>query len=290
MAMPGNIGVIDLMMNIPGEDQSAWYEFMKPMLMDEESRQMFTMPVQYMFKDIPDNAQSDDYIAYTIAQMDTHGIERAMLNINDDRSSTAEALKRYPERFFASYECNPNRGMDEVRKIERLHRDHDIKAVTGFASGLCPQVPYNENKWYPIYAKLVELDIPFCPCVGVPGPRFPMAPQKVELLDEVCWFFPELKIVMRHGAEPWEKLAWKLMLKYPNLYYMTSAFAPKHYPEEIVKFANSRGVDKILYAGYFPMGLSLDRIFKDMPNVPFKDHVWPKFLRENAINVFKLDN
>ena len=102
MAMPGNIGVIDLMMNIPGEDQSAWYEFMKPMLMDEESRQMFTMPVQYMFKDIPDNAQSDDYIAYTIAQMDTHGIERAMLNINDDRSSTAEALKRYPERFFAS--------------------------------------------------------------------------------------------------------------------------------------------------------------------------------------------
>ena len=290
MPMPDNIGVIDLMMNIPGEDQSAWYEFMKPMLMDEESRQMFKMPVQYMFKYIPDNAQSDDYIAYTIAQMDKHGIERAMLNINDDRSSTAEALKRYPQRFFSSYECNPNRGMDEVRKIERLHRDYNIKAVTGFASGLCPQVPYNENKWYPIYAKLVELDIPFCPCVGVPGPRFPMAPQKVELLDEVCWFFPELKIVMRHGAEPWEKLAWKLMLKYPNLYYMTSAFAPKHYPEEIIKFANSRGADKILYAGYFPMGLSLDRIFKDMPNVPFKDDVWPKFLRENAIKVFKLDN
>ena len=70
---------------------------------------------------------------------------------------------------------------------------------------------------------------------------------------------------------------------------MTSAFAPKHYPEEIVKFANSRGADKVMYAGYFPMGLSLDRIFKDMPNVPFKDEVWPKFLRENARKVFKLD-
>ena len=37
------------------------------------------------------------------------------------------------------------------------------------------------------------------------------------------------------------------------------------------------------------VGLSLDRIFGDMPNVPFKDNVWPKFLRENAIKVFKLD-
>ena len=70
---------------------------------------------------------------------------------------------------------------------------------------------------------------------------------------------------------------------------MTSAFAPKHYPEEIISFANSRGSDKIMYAGYFPMGLSLDRIFREMPDVPFKDDVWPKFLRENAKRVFKIE-
>jgi predicted TIM-barrel fold metal-dependent hydrolase len=69
---------------------------------------------------------------------------------------------------------------------------------------------------------------------------------------------------------------------------MTSAFAPKHYPKDIVNFANTRGADKIMYAGYFPMGLSLERIFDDMPNVPFKDEVWPKFLRENAKRVFKV--
>ena len=53
-------------------------------------------------------------------------------------------------------------------------------------------------------------------------------------------------------------------------------------------FANTRGADKIMYAGYFPMGLSLERIFGDMPDVPFKDEVWPKFLRENAKRVFKV--
>lgn len=288
MTMPTDIKAIDLMLNIPGDDNSEWYEFMKPLLMDEQSRQMFKMPAQYMFKDIPNTGKKEDYIAYTIEQMDKHNIEMAMFNIDDDKENSKEALKRYPDRFICSYEANPNNGMDEVRKIQRLHKEYDIKAVTGFPSGLCPQVPINDKKWYPIYAKLVELDLPFCVCVGVPGPRLPMAPQKVELLDEVCWFFPELKVVMRHGGEPWENLAWKLMLKYPNLYYSTTAFAPKFYPQEIIDFANTRGADKILYAGYFPMGLSLDRIFAELKDVPFKDEVWPKFLRENAIKVFKL--
>lgn len=290
MPMPTEVKIIDLMLSVPGDDNSQWYDFMKPLLLDEESRMMFKMPAQYMFKDIPSTGKKEDYIAYTIAQMDKHNIERAMLGLDDTNEVAKEALERYPERFFASYEANPNNAMDEVRKIERLHSTYGIKAVTGFPSGLCPQVPINDKKWYPIYAKLVELDLPFCVCVGVPGPRLPMAPQKVELLDEVCWFFPELKVVMRHGAEPWDDLAWKLMLKYPNLYYSTSAFAPKYYPQSIIDYANSRGADKILYAGYFPMGISLDRIFKDMPGVAFNDEVWPKFLRENAIKVFKLDN
>jgi hypothetical protein len=43
-----------------------------------------------------------------------------------------------------------------------------------------------------------------------------------------------------------------------------------------------------MYAGYYPMGLSLERIFGDLENVPFKDEVWPKFLGGNARRVFKI--
>lgn len=286
--MPAGIGAIDLMLNIPGEDNSHWYEFMKPLFLDEESRRQFEMPAQYMFKDIPKAGKQDDYIAYTVAQMDRYGVERGMLGVDDENAVSKEALHRYPTRFFGCYAANPNQGMDEVRKIARLKREFDIKAVTGFPSGLCPQVPINDKRWYPIYAKCVELDLPFACCVGVPGPRLPMDPQRVELIDEVCWFFPELKFVMRHGAEPWTALAVKLMLKYPNLSYSTSAFAPKYYPEDIIKFANTRGSEQVLYAGYFPMGLSLERIFTEMSSVPFREHVWPKFLRENAIRIFGL--
>jgi predicted TIM-barrel fold metal-dependent hydrolase len=163
---------------------------------------------------------------------------------------------------------------------------YGIKAATTFPAGV--QVPINDKRYYPLYAKCVELDIPIFVCAGIPGPRVPFAPQRVELIDEVCYDFPELTFVMRHGAEPWTALAVKLMLKWPNLYYSTSAFAPKHYNREIIDYANTRGSDKIIYAGYFPAGLTYDRIWNDMPNVPFKDEVWPKFLRENARKVLRL--
>lgn len=291
--MPTEIGVIDLMLAIPNQAKSNYYDFIKPLLMDEESRQMFQMPAQYMFKSLPDAGDLSDYTAYTLAEMAKHGIDLAMLNVDegeneDEFNVQNQAVLKHPDRFVASYECNPHKGMEEVRKIRRLKERYGIKAVTAFPCGLHPQLSLADKRWYPIFVACIDLDIPFCPCVGVPGPRIPMAPQKVEHLDEICWFFPDLRVVMRHGAEPWDELACKLMLKYPNLYYMTSAFAPQYYPQTIIEYANSRGADKIMYAGYFPMGLSLERIFRELPKVPFKEEVWPKFLRENAKRVFRL--
>jgi predicted TIM-barrel fold metal-dependent hydrolase len=178
--------------------------------------------------------------------------------------------------------------MECVRELETAVRELDVRSAQCFPAGLLPQVPINDKKMYPLYAKCVELDIPIFVNAGVPGPRVPMACQDVALIDEVCWFFPDLKFVMRHGAEPWTALAMKLMLKWPNLHYSTSAFAPKHYPDDIVYFANTRGADKVLYAGYFPMGLSLERIFSELPAVGFRDHVWPKFLRGNAERLLKI--
>lgn len=288
MARPKDIEVIDLMINIPEPDQTEWYTFLEPLLIDKESRESMKMPAEYMFRNIPKIDESDDYVLACLREMDKHNIQKGLLGIPSEDSLNAEAVRRFPDRFFGSMSANPNRGMDEVRRITEWKEKFDIKCVTAFPAGLCPQVPLNDKKWYPIYAKCVELDLPFVSTVGVPGPRVPMHAQKVEHLDEVCWFFPELKFVMRHGAEPWVDLAIKLMIKYPNLYYSTSAFAPRYYPKAIIDYANSRGSNQIMYAGYFPMGMSLDRIFSEMDDVPFKEEVWPKFLRDNAKRVFKL--
>ena len=288
MGYPKDIRIVDCMLGIPeAEDRSGWYESFKPLLKDEQSREMFKMPAQYMFKDIPETGEADDFVKWTVGQMDRFNIEYALVGWNDNDTSR-RAKEQYPDRFFFDMPCNPNNGMDEVRRIKQAHAEVGLSAISVFPAGTCPQVPINHKYMFPLYACAVELDIPILLNVGIPGPRIPMETQKVEHLDEICWFFPDLKVVMRHGAEPWEDLAVKLMLKWPNLYYSTSAFAPKHYPRAIINYANTRGADKIIYAGYFPMGLSLDRIFSDMESVPLKDEVWPKFLRENAMKVFKL--
>lgn len=288
MAMPNNIGIIDCMLGIPdAEDRAEWFAPFRPLIKDKQTLGQFAMPAQYMFKDIPQSGKQDDYLAWTVAQMDKHNVEKALVGWNENDTSY-RAKELYPDRFFFDLPVNPNNGTEEVRRIKRIHAEIGLSAVSVFPSGTLPQVAINHKYMWPIYSACEELGLPILLNVGIPGPRIPMETQKVEHLDEVCWFFPELKVVMRHGAEPWEALAVKLMLKWPNLYYSTSAFAPKHYPKAIIDYANTRGADKVIYAGYFPMGLSLDRIMSDMQNVPFKDEVWPKFLRENAMKVFGL--
>ncbi len=287
MTMPSDVGIIDLMLGIPSGNERDWYEFLKPQLREESKDYEF--PAQYMFKDVPHLAEDVDHVTATLELMDRYGIDRAMVGVSFGRTDDVKALEQHPDRFIGAYQIDPNRGMEEVRNLVKAYETFGIKAATAFPAGYLPQVPINDKRFYPFYAKCIELDIPICVCTGVCGPRVPSACQETMLIDEVCWYFPELKFVMRHGAEPWADVAAKLMLKWPNLYYSTSAFAPRYYPQAIVDYANSRGADKVMYAGYFPMGLSLDRIFRELPGVPFKDEVWPKFLRENALRVFKLD-
>jgi predicted TIM-barrel fold metal-dependent hydrolase len=288
MGMPSDIGIIDTMVGFPKQDRREAYRFLAPHLRDKESLEEFSFPAQYMFKDLPPELDDNiDPVAVVLDNLDRFGVEQAMVGVAADRDHAIRALADHPDRFIGSFAVDPTQGMDGVRALEHAVTELGARAATAFPAGV--QVPIDDKRYYPLYAKCVELDIPIFVCAGVPGPRVPMAPQHVERIDEVCWFFPELTFVMRHGAEPWTDLAVKLMLKWPNLYYSTSAFAPRHYPKAIVDYANSRGADKVLYAGYFPAGLTYDRIFEDLPKVPLADEVWPKFLRDNARKVLRLD-
>ena len=286
------VGTIDLGIGFPYrsvEEKKATYEFMKPLYKDRETIEAMEFPAEYMFKNVPDVVDPDvDPIDWTIAAMDRWGIEIGKSSVGD---AGCEAQERYPDRICLSYEMrDPHDPTTQVRLIKEAHRNHQIVGVGCFPCGFLPQVPIDSPLMYPVYATCCELDIPISINAGIVGPRMPSAPQHVERLDQVCYDFPELTIVTRHGCEPWEKLAMKLMLKWPGLHYCTSAFVPKHYPEEIVKYANTRGADKVLYCGYFPAGISLERQFTEMAQYnPFNDDVWPKFLRDNAIRVFRLD-
>ncbi|MFI1460729.1 amidohydrolase family protein [Nocardia carnea] len=269
----------------PGKNE---YDFITRQTKDRESKEKFSFPAEYMFKGVPQDLPTDDPVEVTLREMDRHGVSMGMVSVAGE--SGRRAVKQYPDRFVPQGSAvDPNDIMGTLRRMEAEFEEFGIRSVSSFAAGTFPQVALNAPQMYPIYAKCVELDIPIFACAGIPGPRLKAAVQHVELIDEVMFDFPELVFVTRHGCEPWQDLAVKLMLKWPNLYYSTSAFAPKHYPKAIIDYANTRGADKIIYAGYFPAGLSLERIANEMPAVPFRDEVWPKFLAGNARRVLKLE-
>ena len=68
--------------------------------------------------------------------------------------------------------------------------------------------------YYPLYTKCCELDLPLCINTGIPGPPIPGEAQHPMHLDRVCVRFPELRLCMIHGADPWWDTAIRLMLKY----------------------------------------------------------------------------
>ncbi len=285
--MPTDVGIIDCMIGFMRSDPEQNYAFFRDSIKEPISKAS-TFPVEYLFKgNVPGALPGDlDPVAVTLEQMDLYGIERGLIGCEDDVSR--RALREHPARFIASTSADANDILGTVRKIRQLKQEYDIRAVGTFPAGCTPQIPINDAKWYPVYATCADLGIPIFICAGIPGPRLPSMCQHVEMLDIVCYDFPELTIVTRHGCQPWTELMVKLMLKWPNLHYSTSAFAPKHYDQRIIDYANTRGADRVIYAGYFPMGLTLQRIFADMPDVGFNDDVWPKFLRGNAERVLGL--
>lgn len=289
MARPTDVGVIDLMLEIPTGSAGMGMKQARALTKDKGTDDFTHHPAQYLFKDAPERMSIASDPHAVVAMMDAFGVSMAQIGVNPRKPEGALALfEKYPTRFFGEVGVDPNAGMDGLRALEATVNLHpNIKAASAAPCLLNPQVPIDDKTFYPIYAKCCELGIPINMLVGVPGPRVPYKCQHPGLLDEVAWFFPELKVVMRHGGDPWTDLCVKLLLKWPNLYYSTSAWAPKHYPRNVLEFANKRGRNKVLYAGYFP-GIGYERIFSEMDDLPLRDDTWPAFLRDNALDVYGL--
>jgi uncharacterized protein len=286
---PFDVGVIDLMVALPpAPGDESWRDQLRPLLKDPESLASFTHPASYLYQNLPAARFASDPAAAVLTEMDRFGVERALVGVDPGHDATVRLVAAHPDRLVPSVDVSPADGVVAVRRLRGAVEHLGARAATAFTAGAFPPRRLDDRSWFPLYAACVDLGVPLFVTVGVPGPRVPAESQQVAALDLVCFEFPELVVVMRHGAEPWADLAVKLMLKWPGLHYSTSAFAPRYYPRAVLEYANTRGADKVCFAGYFPMGLSYETIFEQLPGVPLRDHVWPKFLRENALRILGL--
>jgi len=217
--------------------------------------------------------------------MDRLGVERCILTTDPKRPSehVLKFSEKEPERFGLGAQIDPRRGMKAIRALESFKRSHPVvlARITPFYLDVAP----NDAVYYPVYAKCVELDLPITVNTGIPGPPAPGECQHPMHLDKVCLHFPELKLVMAHGADPWWSVAIRLMLKYPGLHLMTSAYLPKYLPEELLHFMRTRGRSKVIFASDHP-AIPMERCLAEARKLDLPEDVLDAYLYTNAAHLF----
>jgi uncharacterized protein len=283
------IGTIDLLVGLPGKGQDYWEPKIRQRLTSADpAYERHLAP--YLFKQPPSAYKADlSSAADALAErMDQYGITHVLVPVAEEDTDLLRLIDKSEGKILPQINIDPNDGVQALRWIQRAVDSFGARGVTILPCAYSPPVAINDRRMYPIFGKCAELGIPAFVSVGVPGPRVPFAEQRVELVDDVCHFFPECTIILRHGGLPWIDLAVALLLKWPNLFYSTSAVSPKYWPEALVNFANTRGTDKVLFSGYYPYGFDYDRLFAEMCDVPFREAVWPAFLNGNARRVMSI--
>ncbi len=220
-----------------------------------------------------------------IELMDRLGVEKAILSLRAETPSpqVLAFTRAHPERFALAAYVDPRRGMPALRELSAVVKNEPV--VVARAVPFMINLPPDDKAYYPLYARCIELDLPISVNTGIPGPPAPGRCQDPIYLDEVCLFFPELTLIMAHGADPWWAVAIRLMLKYPNLYLKTSAYAPRYFPPELLQFMNTRGQNKIIFASDHPV-LGMDRCIAEAQALDLREGVLDKFLYQNAERVF----
>jgi len=225
-----------------------------------------------------------------VAVMDEAGVEKGMLSIHDDADKewVMEAMKQYPGKFLPRLRISPieNGIMDEIRRVKRFISECGLQIIT--ITGYYLGVPCTDNRLFPFYALAIEYDLKVAISVGYPGPAGFARAQSPLYVDEVCYFFPELKVIQTHLGHPWIEEAIHNVIKYPNCYLQTNEYRPKYFPPEFVHHMNTRAQDKVLWASGYPL-IAFNRSLDDVENLPLRDHVRPKYLRENALHLFKFE-
>ena len=233
-----------------------------------------------------------------IAALDAAGIAKTLITGFDEWSSVHETFipndlvaglaERHPDRFIPFAGADVLAGMEAVRGFEHLVRDRGFLglSVRPFMIGL----PADDRRYYPLYAKCVELDVPVSihtsanwTTVSVSDLGHPRH------IDVVAADFPELKIVMSHAGYPWVLEAALLAWKYPNVYLELAAHRPRYLAapgsgwEPLLRFGSTTIKDKVLFGtGWFLLARPPAQIVEEFRALPVEDDVMEMWLWRNA--------
>jgi predicted TIM-barrel fold metal-dependent hydrolase len=180
--------------------------------------------------------------------------------------------------------------MKGVKELERAVNDLGFIGAHFYPHWF--ELPADHAKWYPFYAKCCELDVPVQLQVGQsmiydPDYRLRSVGRPITL-DAVACDFPELKLIGIHVGIPWADEMIAMAWKHKNVYIGSDAHSPAYWPQSFVHFINTYGQDKVIFGTDFPV-LDFERTRKEVEALNLRPQAKKKFLRDNAIRIYKLD-
>ena len=205
----------------------------------------------------------------------------------------AGVARQYPDQFIGFASVDPWKGAWAVNELERAVQELGLR---GLKLHPTTQAFYpNDPRFYPLWAKCVELGIPIISHSGQTGvgARTPggggykLKYAHPMLLDDVAADFPDLTIIMAHPAVPWQEEQLAVAMHKANVYIDLSGWSPKYFRPILVQYMGSLLQDKVLFGSDYPV-LMPERWLNDFEKLELKPEVRQKILLDNARKLLKL--
>jgi len=229
-----------------------------------------------------------------VARMKKANIVRGVVG----RIPNADLVKmvgQYPESFICLAEFSAYDGMCGVRALQDIVQNHGIHGFR--TSSLYTMLPASDRRFYPLYAKCVELDIParIYTAMSYANDR-PYDLGHPRHLDQICIDFPELRVVAGLGGWPWVNEMVALLRRHPNLFCDTASHRPRHFAtpgsgwEMFLQFGNTLLQDKIMIGlSRQTFGGSYEDLIAEYEALPLRDSVKDKWFYANAARFFRIE-
>jgi predicted TIM-barrel fold metal-dependent hydrolase len=262
---------------------------------EEETRkigyiEMAIRVAEHYLKDLMTNAEF-------IAMLDEAEVSHACIGTTGMWASvedTAEMAREYKDRLSPFFRSDPEGGMDDLRQFEKTVKEFDFKGLV--VSGFRANLPSNHKRYYPYYAKCVELNVParITTSLHLYTDR-PMDLCRPSNIDEIACDFPELVIVAGLAGWPWVDELVAVARRHRNVFIDFSCQRPKAMAHEGSGFSTliasgNRGLaDQIIFAsGWGTQGLPLKQVIAETRDLCRNDTIYQKWMHDNAARVLKL--
>lgn len=238
-------------------------------------------------------------MALMFREMDEAGIQMGVIGVpaptdkpgfvSTANEVIASMVRDYPDRFvgFGSLDTSdPVQALEEIDHVLEL----GLLGLTVEPSTARVSRRVDDRRFYPIYEAAQKRELPVLTVMScLLGPYLDDC--KPEWLDHVATDFPNLTLIIQHGAWPYSREAVGLAYKQPNVYLVPGQYV--HYEfagsEDYVKVASRQLTDQMLFGSVYPNCGPLREVMAIVDRLGFaSEAIKHQYLEGNARRLLKL--